>query len=85
MDIIFQPGHYYYSNDDNDSVFQFVCPEYCYAEESFKALLDNDSFYIKALSYLYGTILGRNDVNEPLNISWKYPDAEGDTAHITAS
>lgn len=83
--IIFQRGHYYYSNDDNDSVFQFVCPEYCYAEESFKALLDNDSFYIKALSYLYGTILGQNDVNEPLNISWKYPDAEGDTAHITAS
>jgi len=47
--------------------------------------LGNDSFYIKSLLYLYGTILGRADINEPLNISWKYPDKEGTTSPIAGT
>ena len=41
-------------SEPNKSIFQFVSPEVCYAQDSFKQLLQGQSIKIKPLTYLYG-------------------------------
>lgn len=45
----------HYKSVGNNSVFQFVCPEHAYQDESFSSLLDKDGLYLKQLKYIYGT------------------------------
>ena len=41
-------------SEPNKSIFQFVSPEVCYSQDSFKQLLQGQSIKIKPLTYLYG-------------------------------
>ena len=61
--------HTIYS-EPNKSIFQFVSPEVCYSQDSFKQLLQGQSIKIKPLTYLYGYKLRENSSDFDHNSSF---------------
>lgn len=68
-------------SEPNKSIFQFVSPEVCYSQDSFKQLLQGQSIKIKPLTYLYGYKQRKNDQDFDHNSSFLifYP-AENSTS-----
>lgn len=61
-----------YNIKKNDSVYQFVCPEFCYQQESFRALAEKDGLYLKPNKYLYGSSFEINSKGEAIDTSSFY-------------
>lgn len=57
-------------SEPNKSIFQFVSPEVCYSQDSFKQLLQGQSIKIKPLTYLYGYKSRKNDQDFDHNSSF---------------
>ena len=63
---------------NNSNTYQFICPEMAYQKESFKDLIDQDDFYLRALKYLYGRRFDNVKIPEERSFGIYYVAKESD-------